>query len=190
MSTPHKNDYTDVSDVGISDAKRELLYAAQTECAVNWTNSQGWPVGVMHRYVWHQGSFWITCTGERKRVPALRARPKSSVIVSSEGTWLGGDITTTVKTLATVHTDADTKAWFYPMLAERLRQGDAAGNAEFIRRLDTPTRVVIELVPQQWITYDGTKLEAALRGIEHTPALYKQTRNLTEPPDGRDMQQL
>ena len=133
-----KSDYTDVSDVGIDDDKRERLYTAQTECVVNWTTRDGWPVGVMHRYVWHDDRFWITCTAERKRVPALRARPQSSVIVSSEGTWLGGDIATTAKTLATVHDDAETKAWFYPVLAERMRAGDAAGHAEFIRRIDTP----------------------------------------------------
>ncbi|GIR37157.1 MAG: hypothetical protein CM15mP49_25420 [Actinomycetota bacterium] len=50
---PKKTDYTDVSDVGITDEKRERLYKAQTECVVNWTNREGWPVGVMHRFVWH-----------------------------------------------------------------------------------------------------------------------------------------
>ena len=29
-----KTDYTDVSDVGITDEKRERLYEAQTECVV------------------------------------------------------------------------------------------------------------------------------------------------------------
>ena len=149
-----KKDYTDVSDVGISDEKRERLYAAQTECCVNWTNRHGWPVGVLHRFVWHQERFWVTCMGHRKRVPALAARPESSVVVSSEGTWLGGDITTTAKTLAVIHVDDDAiKEWFYPMLAARLRAGDPEGQAEFTRRNDPPGRVVIELLPQQWITY-------------------------------------
>ena len=31
---PKKTDYTDVSDVGITDEKRERLYQAQTECVV------------------------------------------------------------------------------------------------------------------------------------------------------------
>lgn len=188
-----KTDYTDVSDVGISDEKRERLYAAQTECCVNWTNQAGWPVGVLHRYVWHQDRFWISCMGYRKRVPALRKRPESSIVVSSEGTWLGGDITTTAKTMATVHdvtADAELKEWFYPMLAARLRAGDATANAEFIRRLDTPGRVVIELEPVQWITYDGTLLEANLRGLEHTPTLAKRSRNITQPPEGWDMEFL
>ena len=89
-----------------------------------WTNRAGWPLGVMQRFVWHEGRFWVTCTAERKRVVALRVRPQSAVVVSSEGTWLGGDVTTTAKTMASVHTDASTKAWFYPALAERQRHDD------------------------------------------------------------------
>ena len=150
---------------------------------VNWTTRDGWPVGVMHRFVWHEERFWITCAVERKRVAALRARPQSSVVVSSEGTWLGGDVTTTAKTLATIHDDRETKDWFYPRLAERQRQGDA-GIAEFLRRIDTPGRVVIELDPVSWITYDGNRLEASLRGMEYDPAMAKPTRNPARPPDG------
>ena len=167
-----KSDYTDVSDVAVDEGKRKVLYAAQTECCVLWTNRAGWPVGVMQRFVWHEERFWVTCTAERKRVAALRVRPQSAVVVSSEGTWLGGDVTTTAKTLATVHTDASTKEWFYPALAQRQRgDGSAAdqARAEFIRRLDTPSRVIIELTPVDWITYDGNRLEAALRGLPYDP---------------------
>ena len=182
-----KSDYTDVSDVAVDERKRELLYAAQTECCVLWTNRAGWPVGVMQRFVWHDGRFWVTCTAERKRVAAMRVRPQSGVVVSSEGTWLGGDVTTTAKTLATVHTDASTKEWFYPALAERQR-GDGSGadqaRAEFIRRLDTPSRVIIELAPVDWITYDGNRLEAALRGLPYDPLAIKPSRNVTVPPAG------
>ncbi len=186
-----KVDYTDVSDVSVSHEKRERLYEAQTECCVNWTNRHGWPVGVLHRFVWHEEKFWITCMGQRKRVPALKARPESSIVISSEGTWLGGDITTTAKTLATVHEDnPEVKEWFYPILAARLRAGDAAANAEFSRRLDTAGRVIIELEPQDWITYDGTLLEAQLRGREHHPRLIKPSRNITEPPAGWEMEML
>ena len=75
------------------------------------------------------------------------------MVVTSEGTWLGGDITTTAKTLATVHDDPGVRQWFYPALAQRLRK-DADDQREFLRRLDTPGRVVIELEPVDWITYD------------------------------------
>lgn len=190
MGEPRKTDYTDVSDVAISDEKRTRLYQAQTECVVNWTNSDGWPVGVLHRFVWDQDKFWVTCVGHRVRVAALRKRPQSSVVVSSEGTWLGGDVTTTAKTLANVHEDPQTKEWFYPLLAERMRAGDPEASAEFIRRLDTPTRVVIELDPVQWITYDGVVLETSLRGTDYTPTLRKRSRNMQDAPDGWDMQYL
>ena len=183
VMTERRENYRNVRGLGVDPAKRDLLYAAQTECVVNWTTRDGWPVGVMHRFVWHDERFWITCAVERKRVAALRARPQSSVVVSSEGTWLGGDVTTTAKTLATIHDDRETKDWFYPRLAERQRQGDAE-IAEFLRRIDTPGRVVIELDPVSWITYDGNRLEASLRGMEYDPAMAKPTRNPARPPDG------
>ena len=83
---PKKTDYTDVSDVGITDERTPVQ--AQTECVVNWTNREGWPVGVMYRFVWHDEKFWVTCMGQRKSSSTF-ARPESSVVVSSEGTWLG-----------------------------------------------------------------------------------------------------
>ena len=191
MADPRKTDYHDVRDVGVEDEKRERLFDAQTECTVAWTTRDGWPVAVMHRFVWRDSRFWITCTAERKRAKALVARPQSCVVVSSEGTWLGGDVTTTAKTLATIHTTRDVKDWFYAALAHRQRSGTGsaadAARAEFMRRIDTPTRVVIELVPVSWITYDGNKLEAALRDMPYDRLLAKRSRNITEPPPGIEM---
>ncbi len=182
----NKNDYSDVTGIGVDLHKRDELYEAQTECVVNWSTRDGWPVGVLHRFVWHDGKFWVTCAPQRKRVSALRARPQSSVVVTSEGTWLGGDITTTAKTLATVHDDPAIRTWFYPALARRLRK-TADDQAEFLRRLDTPGRVVIELDPVDWITYDGIRLESSLRGLEYDPTVIKPTRNRVDPPPGRDV---
>ena len=194
MAELRKTDYQDVRDIGVDEAKREQLFEAQTECSVAWTTRDGWPVAVMHRFVWREGRFWITCTAERMRAKALRARPKSCVVVSSEGTWLGGDVTTTAKTLATIHDDRDVKDWFYPALARRQRSGEGAAadaaRAEFLRRIDTPTRVVIEFVPVTWITYDGNKLEASLRGIPYGPLLMKGSRNITAPPSGVEMKRF
>ena len=153
-----KTDYRDVRDVGLDDGKRERLYDAQTECCVMWTNRDGWPIGVMHRFVWRDGRFWVTCTAERLRVPALRARPQSCVVVSSEGTWLGGDVTTTAATMATVHDDAATKAWFYPALAARVRPDDTKQQAAFAAHLDSPNRIVIEIVPDGRIGFDAEQM--------------------------------
>jgi hypothetical protein len=179
-------DYSDVSAFGVDPVKQEELYGAQTECSLIWSTRDGWPVGVQHRFVWREGRFWVTCAPQRKRVAALRARPQSSVIVSSEGTWLGGDITTTAKTLATVHDDHAVREWFFPALAARQRETEAE-QAEFIRRLSTSGRVVIELEPVAWITYDGVRLESSLREIDYDPRVVKPTHNSRTPPPGREI---
>lgn len=154
-------DFDDVSDYGIANTRRDALLAAHDECSVVWSTSDGWPIGVMHLYVWRQGRFWVTCTGERKRVPALRARPRSSVIVG-----FPDEQTVTAKTLAVVHDHgSEHHDWFYRALAEKVLPGQppsiqAAGLDAWIERLDSPSRVVIELVPQKWISFDGRKVKA------------------------------
>lgn len=178
--SPRVQNYRDVSDFGIDDDKRDRLFVVQTEATVMWTTREGWPVGVLHRYVWHDGRFWVTCAEHRKRVAALRARPQSCISISSEGTSLGSDINVVAKTRAVVHPDDDvaTKAWFFPRLAAQQRRGDPAAQAEFVERLSHPGRVVIELVPVQWITYDGNRLSAALAGEPYDPTATKATHNL------------
>ncbi|MBT4161787.1 MAG: hypothetical protein HOC70_17235 [Gammaproteobacteria bacterium] len=155
-------DYEEVSIYPIDDEKRERLFALQSECAVVWSTRDGWPVGVMHRFVWQDEKLWVTCSGHRKRVSALRRNPKSCVIVSSEGTALGADQTVTAKTSATVHDDQATKDWFYPALARKMQPDNDKGRQLFEDMLDSPRRVVIELDPVKWITYDGVKLAAAV----------------------------
>ena len=165
MSDTAKTDYDDVSIYPLDPEKIERLCQLQSECAVLWSTKDGWPVGVMHRFVYQDGKFWVTCAEQRKRVPALKKRDKSAVIITSEGTPLGRDQTMTVKCRATVHDDnPELKAWFYPALAMKLNQGDEAAAAVFEKFLDTPKRVIIELEPVKWITYDGVKLAAHVAG--------------------------
>lgn len=163
-----KTNYDDVSIYPLGADKIERLLQLQSECAVLWSTADGWPVGVMHRFVWQDGRFWVTCAAQRKRVPALRKREKSAVIVSSEGTALGRDQTMTVKCRATVHDDNPAiKDWFYHALGMKLNDGDVAKSAGFESFLDTPTRVIIELEPVKWITYDGSKVAAHVSGEWH-----------------------
>lgn len=160
-----KTSFDDVSTYPLDEDKIERLLQLQSECAVLWTTKDGWPMGVMHRFVFRDERFWVTCARQRKRVPALRARDKSAVIVSSEGTAFGRDQTLTVKCTATVHDDdAALKAWFYRALAMKLNNGDEQAAARFQQFLDTPARVIIELVPTKWITYDGAKVAAHVAG--------------------------
>ena len=70
---------------------------------------------------------------------ALRARPKSCVSITSEGTSLGADINIVAKTLAIVpDDDRDTKAWFFPLLAARQRKGDPAARRSSWSASTTP----------------------------------------------------
>jgi hypothetical protein len=155
-------DYEDVSQYPVSDEVRDEMFTLQTECAVVWSTKDGWPVGVMHRFVWSDEAIWVTCATHRKRVPALRRDPRSCVIVTSEGTALGGDKTVTMKTIAAVHESRDVKDWFYPALAAKLNP-DRPDRAEGFRAmLDSPNRVVIELRPVKYISYNGALLRAAI----------------------------
>ncbi len=155
--------YEEVSTYPVDPEKREHLFAVQTECAVCWSTRDGWPVGVLHRFVWHDDKIWVTCSGQRKRVTALRARDKSCVIVSSEGTELGPDQTVTFKTTCRVHDDRETKDWFYPALAKKMNPNNPAGEELFQKMLDSPRRVILELTPVKEISYDGKKLAAAVQ---------------------------
>ena len=158
-------DYEDISMYGIDASRRDVLLARQHECAVVWTTSEGWPVGVMHIYIWRKNRFWVTCTQQRKRVPALRARPQSSIIVAFEG-----EQTVTAKTLATVHEHGSAHHdWFYRELADKVLPKQpsairAAGSEAFVARLDTPNRVILEFDPQKWISFDGRKVGAHALG--------------------------
>ena len=78
-----KKSYEDVSDYAIAPDMLEVLFDKQTECALIWSTSDGWPVGVMHRYMWANERFWITCAKPRLRVPALRARMPATTSASS-----------------------------------------------------------------------------------------------------------
>lgn len=158
-------DFEDVSRYPIEEASRDALLRSHREAAVVWTTRDGWPVGVMHIYLWHAGRFWVTCTARRKRVAALRARPRSCVVVAFED-----ERTVTARTLATIHAAPTEHArWFYPALARQVlaEQPEAVrreGVEGFVARLESDDRVIIELVPQKWISFDGRKVKAHAAG--------------------------
>lgn len=159
-------DFEDVSVYGIEDARREVLLARGRECAVVWTTQDGWPIGVMHIYLWRNGRFWVTCTQRRKRVAALRRRPQSCVILAFEG-----EQTLTAKTRAIVHEPGNVHArWLYPALAELvlptvaepIRAGGVDG---FVARLESEDRVILEFEPVKWISFDGRRVGAHASGL-------------------------
>ena len=152
-----------VSIYPLSEAQRQELLSVQRECVFNRATKDSWPVGVIMSYVWAKGSVWLTAAEHRHRIAAIRRNPKVSVVVTSTGTRLGPAKTITIKGRATLHEDAPTKAWFYHELAHQ--NPDEAAAAAFEERLDSPLRVVIEVVPDKWITFDGAKFGADTLGV-------------------------
>ncbi len=156
-------DYEDVTVYTLEDEDEERMLLAQNECTFIWANKEGWPLGVIMSYVWAEGCFWITLTSQRARVPAMRRDNRCAVCVTSTGTELGPGRTVTYKGTCEILDDDETKAWFYPALAEALRPGDEheQWRRNFAGFLDSPRRVIFKITPTQRIGYDGRKMGRA-----------------------------
>ncbi len=152
--------YEDVSVFALGGDREQTLHDRQTECTFMWSTATGDPVGVIMNYLLHDGRFWVTCTRRRKRVAAVEARPRVAIAVTSRGTNIGVSQSVTYKGDAVVHDDPAVKAWFYPALAARVRPESAEQQAAFVHHLDTPGRVVIEIVPTDRIGFDAEQMFA------------------------------
>ena len=152
----------EVSQYPLDEEERERLFALQRVCSVCWSTRDGWPVGVTHRYIWARGRIWVTTSSQRKRVTALRNRPESCVIICGDGTELGPDRTVTIKTTCTIHDDRETLEWFYDEFTKALLPDSEDAQQVMRKLLDTPRRVVLELEPVKYISYDGAKLNQAI----------------------------
>ena len=73
----------------------------------------------------------------------------------------------TYKGQAIIHDDDETKAWFYPALAARVRPESEDQQQAFVHHLATDGRVVIEIVPDGRIGFDA---EEMFRGSPAGPA--------------------
>jgi hypothetical protein len=152
---------TNYDEVGVypldPDVQEELLQT-QNECAFVWGTKDHWPVGVMMSYIWRDGRFWLTATSQRKRIAALRRDPRCCVIVSGVGTPIGPARTATAKGRCILRDDDETKAWFYPALARAIMGGEGELTDMFAQMLDSERRLIFEVVPEMWITYDANKM--------------------------------
>jgi general stress protein 26 len=156
----YTDSYEDVSMFTLSGEREATLLDKQTECTFMWTTSTGDPVGVIMNFVYLEGAFWLTCTRRRKRVPAIEARPRVAVAITSRGTDIGISQAVTYKGDAEVLDDAATRAWFYPVLAAKVRPGDADKQEAFVSHLDSPGRVVIKITPDARIGFDSEAMFA------------------------------
>jgi nitroimidazol reductase NimA-like FMN-containing flavoprotein (pyridoxamine 5'-phosphate oxidase superfamily) len=152
--------YEDVKSYTLDEDVLERLLREQTELNFMWGTRDHWPVGVFMSFVWRDGRFWLTLTTQRARMRAIERDPRVSVAVSSVGTSLGRQRSATAKGRVHIHDDDETKAWFYPALAKRVMPDIAAIQRAFVSLLDSERRVVLEVVPEKWITFDVGKMKA------------------------------
>jgi hypothetical protein len=158
--------YDDVKQYRLDPEREAELVKSAGECVFIWANRSGHPLGVITAYVPVNGKIWMTATRERVRVKAIARDPRSSVVMSSKGTPMGGGKTVTYKGHTVIHEDHATKMWMYRILAAGMAGAEDKGNAFtagldpeiFIRFLDTPERVVLEFTPEMSIPFDGDKM--------------------------------
>jgi hypothetical protein len=154
MSNDDVENYDDVSMYGLTTDALEELLLKQNELTFIWTNKAGHGVGVTMSYIWRNGRIWCTATEQRARMKALARDPRCSVVISSAGTATHVSQSITFKGHAILHKDQETKDWFYPDFA-RHANSPAPTPEAFVAFLDTPMRIIIEVVPEKSITFDG-----------------------------------
>jgi hypothetical protein len=158
QSGQDKASYDDVSIYDLTPERERELLEKQVECVFMWGNKQGHPIGVIMNYIFHEGRIWLTATSQRARIKAIKRDPRVSVTISSMGTDMGAGKTVTYKGTVIIHDDQATKDWFYPALGELLNGYPATSVEAAVEMLDTPLRVVLELVPELAIKFDGDKV--------------------------------
>ncbi len=161
--------YDDVKRYRLNPDRESELVQSAGECTFIWANKAGHPLGVTTAYVAIKDRIWMTATRERVRIKAIARDGRSSIVISSKGTPMGGGKTVTYKGHTVIHDDNETKQWMYRLLA----QGMGGGNAQddegnkftagidpemFIRFLDTPERIVLEFTSEMSIPFDGDKM--------------------------------
>ena len=166
--TEQSVNYDDVKQYRLDPEREEELVRTGGECTFIWANKSGHPLGVTTAYVPVKGKIWMTATRERVRIKAIARDGRSSIVITSKGTPMGGGKTVTYKGHTVIHDDDETKQWMYRLLAEGMvAEGKQDEGNEFtsgidpemfIRFLDTPERIVLEFTSEMSIPFDGDKM--------------------------------
>ncbi|MGI9325224.1 MAG: hypothetical protein ACR2PZ_08405 [Pseudomonadales bacterium] len=163
------HDHEIVSIYPFTDDEIDQLMNNSVECVLMWGTKDGWPVGVTHAFVWHDGKIWLTFSEHRHRTAAIRRDNRVSVNVSSHGYPAGASAelpggAITFKGKGEFFDDDDTKKWFYTALSQKLNPASKEGEEFFYNLLDSPLRVILAVTPVKKIMYNGTKAGAHMAG--------------------------
>ena len=152
-------DHEIVSIYPFSDEEIDQLMNTSVECVLMWGTKDGWPVGVTHSFVWHDGKIWITFASHRHRAAAIRRDNRVSVNVSSKGypeqreDLPAGAVT--FKGTGEFFDDEETKKWFYGALSKKLNPESPEGEEFFYNLLDSPLRTILAVTPVKKIMYNA-----------------------------------
>lgn len=154
------HDHEIVSIYPFSDAEVDQLMNGSNECVLMWATKDGWPVGVTHAFVWHDGKIWLTFAEHRHRSEAIRRDNRVSINVSSCGYADGAPASfprgaITFKGKAEFKDDEKTKHWFYTALSQKLNPNNPAGEKFFYELLDSPLRTILAITPVKKIMYNA-----------------------------------
>jgi hypothetical protein len=166
--TEQVTNYDDVKQYRLDPEREKELLHSGGECTFIWANKAGHPIGVITAYVAAKGKIWMTATKERVRIKAIARDGRSSVVITSKGTAMGGGKTVTYKGHTVIHDDPETKQWMYNLLAQGMAAAERLDERNeftkgidptmFVRFLDTPERIVLEFTSEMSIPFDGDKM--------------------------------
>lgn len=159
---PGDRDIEDLAAARLSVGGQHELWQAQTEAVLSFLQD-GEPTSVVMSFVVDdEGHFWFATVEGRRQVRGIDADPRVAVVVSNTGTDLTGRRMVALRGRASVHRERDVVMGAVERLAPRLAPADPQA---FVRLLDSPHRVVIEVVPTRvTASHDSTRLAGDGRG--------------------------
>jgi hypothetical protein len=114
-------------------------------------------MGVVMTCLWREGRMWLTAAAHRARVAAVRRNPKVSLVINGAGSPSGQGRNVTIKGICRIHEDRATRDWFYPAFAEHAFGAGHPLARRLAADLDSENRVILEVVPEMFLSYDESK---------------------------------
>lgn len=148
----------------MDESLQEQLLQSQKECTFIW-QADTEATGTVMSFVWQDGCIWLTTNDARPRVAAVRKHQRATVVVSSAGTGLGISRCITLRGQCHVLDDRKTADWFYPALCRKLFPENSKAQSAMLGMLDRDGQVILQLIPEKIISYDGDGLMTRLAAL-------------------------
>jgi ketosteroid isomerase-like protein len=150
-------DFDILQDMSLDAEQLAQLIGRSGECVFNWTTRDGYPMGVVVRYLYRDGAFWTTSVEHRTRLKALAKRPQTAIVLNRDGH------SATLKGESTLHRPGDPdfeliKGWFFPTLAGTDHHPDDPTAQAIEDSLDTPHQVIVQTRARTVVNCDFTRL--------------------------------